>query len=168
MKVSEIHRNKYSESLTDLLIATLFSARSTKLFRKILSDRKFKRYKQESIQVAISRIKKQGYITKTEKSWSLTEKGKAKHRETQFFGYIPNPFNKESPVNTIISFDIPEKDRVVRNWLRNQIKIFDYKMLQQSLWIGPGPLPSDFFKRLDHLNIRKNIKTFKINKNTYK
>jgi hypothetical protein len=37
-------------------------------------------------------------------------------------------------------------------------------MLQQSLWIGPGPLPGSFLKRLEDLNIRKNIKTFKITK----
>ena len=60
--------------------------------------------------------------------------------------------------------DIPEKDRFMRHWLRNKIKIFGYKMLQQSLWIGPGPLPSSFLKRLEDLDIKKNIKIFKITK----
>jgi len=60
--------------------------------------------------------------------------------------------------------DIPEQNRILRNWLRNQIKIFGYKMLQQSLWIGPSPLPPPFLKRLEDLNIRKNVKTFKITK----
>src|SRR3989344_3311600 len=41
---------------------------------------------------------------------------------------------------------------------------FGYKMLQQSLWIGPGPLPARFLKCLEELKIRKNIKTFKITK----
>ena len=52
----------------------------------------------------------------------------------------------------------------MRRWLRNQIKIFGYKMLQQSLWLGPGPLPPAFLKRLEDLKIRKNVKTFKITK----
>jgi len=73
-------------------------------------------------------------------------------------------FPENSPHSMIISFDIPEKDRTMRRWLRNQIKIFGYKMLQQSLWIGPGPLPSSFLERLENLKIRKNIKTFKITK----
>jgi CRISPR-associated endonuclease Cas2 len=80
------------------------------------------------------------------------------------FSYFLSPFNKNQQPNTIISFDIPEINRAKRNWLRNQIKIFGYTMLQQSLWIGPGPLPPDFLKRLNELGIRKNIKIISINK----
>lgn len=36
-------------------------------------------------------------------------------------------------------------------------------MLQQSLWIGPGPLPEEFIKRLKDLKIKDCIKIFKIN-----
>ena len=51
------------------------------------------------------------------------------------------------------------------DWLRNQLKIFGYKMLQQSLWQGPGPLPIEFRKRLDDFGIKKNVKTFKMTSN---
>jgi hypothetical protein len=37
-------------------------------------------------------------------------------------------------------------------------------MLQQSLWLGPGPLPQEFLKRLNELGIRENIKIFPIKK----
>lgn len=154
----------YSPSLTDLLIATLFSARSSKNFREIINERKIKNYEKNSISVALSRLTSRGYVNKNNNDWYLTIKGKNKYKNTCLLNYINSPFNKNPKINTIIAFDIPENNRVVRNWLRNQIKIFGYKILQQSLWIGPGPLPESFLQRLEDLNIRKNVKTFKISK----
>jgi CRISPR-associated endonuclease Cas2 len=157
-------KENYSENITDLLMATLGSARSVHRLRSILFERKLKRYKKESIKIALSRLHSKGYVKNSNFDWSITKKGKTHIKKVYLLGYIASPFMENPPSNTIISFDIPEKNRTVRNWLRNQIKIFGYKMLQQSLWIGPGPLPSSFLKRLEDLNIRKNVKTFKITK----
>jgi phenylacetic acid degradation operon negative regulatory protein len=154
-----------SPSIGDLLIATLNSAGSTRRFYAIIREREFKRYKDESVRVALSRLSKKGYINKSSLGWSVTQKGKKVFKANNLLSYIESPFTEKSTSSMIISFDIPEKDRILRNWLRNQIKIFNYKMLQQSLWIGPGPLPEPFLKRLENLKIRKNIKTFKIAKN---
>lgn len=156
------YKENNSESLTDLLIATLGSGRNVRVFRSILAERKFKQYKKESVRVALSRLHSKGYVENTTLGWSITKKGKSLSINNSLLNYIPSPFTKNSQPNMIISFDIPEKDRFVRHWLRNQIKIFDYKMLQQSLWIGPSPLPPAFLRRLEDLKIRKNVKTFKI------
>lgn len=153
-----------SPSIRDLLIATLCSARSTRRFHAIIREREFKRYKRESIQVALSRLHKKGYVKNSNLGWSMTDKRKRRTKNVPLLHYMMSPFSENSPHNMIISFDIPEQNRSARHWLRNQIKIFGYKMLQQSLWIGPSPLPPAFLKHLDILNIRKNIKTFKITK----
>lgn len=153
-----------SPSIGDLLVATICSARSTRLFHAIIREREFKRYKKESISVGLSRLRSQGYLTRSNLGWSATKKGRKYLKKLHSLSYISSPFEKNPPENTIIAFDIPEKNRVLRTWLRNQIKIFGYKMLQQSLWIGPGPLPGPFLKRLEDLNIRKNIRTFRITK----
>ncbi len=152
----------FEPTIGDLLLATLLSHRSTKSFYSILRKREFERYKKESISVALSRLKKNGYLKKNKDAWSLTQKGILRSKKNYLTSYISSPFKENSPVNTIISFDIPEPNRYIRDWLRNQIKVFNYKMLQQSLWIGPGPLPHLFLKRLEELNIRKNIKIFSI------
>ena len=143
-------------------MATLGSARSTRRFYAIIREQEFNRYKKESVRVGLSRLHMKGYLENSSSGWLITEKGKKYIQNVRLLSYISSPFKKNQLSDTIIAFDIPEKNRVIRNWLRNQIKIFDYKMLQQSLWIGPGPLPSSFLKRLKDLNIRKNIKTFKI------
>ncbi len=152
-------------SVSDIIIAMLSSGRSSRRFKAILSERKLKRYKKESVSIALSRLRSKGYIEKSSSGWLLTEKGKkykGSIRKENFMDYIESPFEKSAQINTIVAFDIPENDRRVRNWLRNQIKIFGYKMLQQSLWIGPGPLPTYFIKRLEDLKIKKYVKTFKI------
>ena len=156
--------SRFGESLTDLLIATLASSRNSYLFKSILKDRKLRRYKEQSTRNTLYRLQKKGYVCKSSNGWSLSNKGINYFKEKELYEYIPSPFKKDSLPNTIVAFDIPEHKRKIRNWLRNQIKIFGYKMIQQSLWIGPGPLPTTFLKKLENLEVRKNIKTFRINK----
>lgn len=148
--------------LTDILIAMLLSGKSVRTFHAIIRERKLSRYKKGSVSVALSRLSKRGYILNSSNGWEMTNEGKVYANKTQLFSYIISPFKDNHLSNTIISFDIPGPKRSTRDWLRNQLKIFNYKMLQQSLWFGPGPLPNEFIKRLNELKIRENIKIFKI------
>jgi len=152
------------QSISDLLIAMLCSARNSKRFRSLIREREFKRYNKESVRVSLTRLNKKGYVRNLNGEWKITDKGKKYLQLNSKNEYIPSPFKKESECNTILSFDISENSRRMRNWLRNQLKIFGYKMLQQSLWIGPGPLPQEFLKKLKELKIRENIKIFTISK----
>lgn len=151
-------------TIGDLLIATLWSAASTKIYRDILRERTMKRYKEQSVRNSLSRLRAKGYVVYSPTGWSLSSKGKKKFKAERLLEYLPSPFHKNEVRDTIVSFDIPETDRKVRNWLRNQIKIFGYNMLQQSLWIGPGPLPEKFLERLKKLGIRNYVKILRIKK----
>ena len=51
----------------------------------------------------------------------------------------------------IFSFDIPEKERVKRAWVRGVLKNLGFTMIQQSVWLGKGPLPKQFTERLQLL-----------------
>ncbi len=155
---------KYADSLVDLLLAILRSARNARRFRTLLHENELKRYKKESVRVALSRLHKKGYVSNSADGWSINANGKKYIDDRRLLDYIPSPFEKNSFANFIIAFDIPERDRALRHWLRNQIKIFGYRMLQQSLWIGPGPLPAIFLKRLNDLGIKQLIKIFKLTK----
>lgn len=156
--------NEVTTTLTDLLIAMLSSGRNPRAFRSIIHERELSRYKKESVRVALSRLNNKGYLNNTKSEWIITKEGKIYANKLQLFSYLPSPYKKDNSSNTIISFDIPGPKRKTRDWLRNQLKIFNYKMLQQSLWLGPGPLPLEFLERLNKLEIRENIKIFKINK----
>ena len=157
-----------SPSIGDLLVATLGSAKNPRRFYSIIREREFNRYNKQSVRVALSRLQERGYVNNSTTGWSINKKGDEYLKRCSFknrlLSYMASPFAENPSQSIIISFDIPEKNRFIRHWLRNQLKIFGYKMLQQSLWLGPGPLPLLFTKRLENLNIKKNVKTFKITK----
>ena len=45
----------------------------------------------------------------------------------------------------MVIFDIPEKKRDDRNWLRWQLIGYDYKLLQKSVFVGKQPLEENFY-----------------------
>lgn len=47
----------------------------------------------------------------------------------------------------MIVFDIPEKKRKYRDYLRKMLKALGFKELQKSTWVTPYPIP-DFLKEL--------------------
>ncbi len=163
-KLNNNINNDVKHSIGDFLIAMLLSGKSIKNFYAIIHEREMARFKKESVRSSLSRLDRKGYLNKTEEGWLLTSSGKTYAERKFLLSYLPSPFNNKSPSNTIISFDIPGPQRHLRDWLRNQIKIYNYKMIHQSLWLGPGPLPKNFLKKLNQLKIRKNIKIFAVKK----
>ncbi len=151
--------------MAHLLLAMLMSNGNTLRLKEILREQDFQNSKPAHVSVALAKLRTKGLLGRSASGWRITAKGKEKVRAFSLLSYFPSPFKGKDPANTVIAFDIPENSRKSRDWLRNQIKIFGYKMLQQSLWVGPRPLPANFMKRLGDLHIRKNIKTFTIRKN---
>ncbi|OHA03375.1 MAG: hypothetical protein A3C92_00330 [Candidatus Sungbacteria bacterium RIFCSPHIGHO2_02_FULL_53_17] len=53
----------------------------------------------------------------------------------------------------IVIFDIPERDRRKRDWLRVQLLANDFEPLQKSVWTGTRPLSVTLMKEIDALNL---------------
>ena len=159
-----MQKGEYFEGIMDVLIATFISSKNPRHFRSILRERKLARYQKPSVSVALSRLRKKGYLKKGTVGWSITKKGEERNMRKELRRHLSSPLPKISPKNTVIAFDIPVTKSGLRDWLRWQLKIFNYEMLQQSLWFGPGPLPQEFLRRLEDLNIRENIKIFSVKK----
>ncbi|MDP2668950.1 MAG: hypothetical protein Q8P07_03905 [bacterium] len=53
----------------------------------------------------------------------------------------------------IIVFDVPEKERGKRSWLRGALRFLGFKMLQQSVWIGKNIVPEQFLFDLRRKNL---------------
>ena len=108
----------------------------------------------------IYRLRKNGII-RTEKGIVCINKEKLVRFSAQKNSIIKsNLVNKTQKI--LISFDIPESKRKTRDWLRNQIKFWDFEMIHKSLWLGYGPLPQEFNDRLKHLGINGNVRVFKL------
>jgi DNA-binding transcriptional regulator PaaX len=143
------------------ILAFLFSCRSTSRYKRLLRADPNHLFDNNKLSIGLNRLRKSGCIDKNNDGWLITNKGREILSRVSS-QYITSPFDSKSTKNTIISFDIPERDRKTRGWLRNQLKIFNFEMLQQSLWFGPGPLPKEFLSRIINLGIKKNVKIFTI------
>ncbi len=151
----------------DYLIAFLLSSRSVKIYRKILWERVH--FEQKNLNVGnfnqlIYRLRKKGILDSGNNQIHIHKRVLlrfSKKNSSLIKSVFPDKIEK-----VLISFDIPEKKKKTRDWLRNQIKYWDFKMIQKSLWLGYGPLPREFIDRLKQLGIYENVRIFRIKKAT--
>ena len=85
-----------------------------------------------------------------DKSIKLTNKGRIKLIENSFD-------NKKDEYWRMISFDIPEKLRNVRNQFRSSIKRIGFKQLQKSLWACPYAKADKVDLIINELRINKYV-----------
>lgn len=114
-------------------------------------------------------LQKNSLVKKTKKAeWQITGKGKIrlqklkKWRRKILFkkGYR---IQKSNDLKIVI-FDIPERERKKRDWLRCALLSLEFSMLQKSAWMGKNVLPKEFMEDLKKLNILPYIKIFVIEK----
>lgn len=111
------------------------------------------------------KMNKEGLIERSGLKYLITKKGKEKYLYLKNSLLFQKKFNKEGEDELkIIAFDIPEKLRIYRRWLRSILISLDFKMLQKSLFIGKQKLPEDFIKELKRLSILHYVEIFAITK----
>src|SRR3989338_5484724 len=147
-------------SFGDFIISYLLSCSSSKIQKKILYEliQKRRMLSKQVFNNNLYRLKKKGILDfDFNKDVVINKNSLMLHT---FFTKI-----KERPtgnMKVMVLFDIPEKKRKTRNWLRSQLKLWDFEMLQQSVWLGKGPLLKEFTVRLRLLDVHKGVKIFKI------
>ena len=98
--------------------------------------------------------------------WTDKSRVKKKDRQRKFYHIaFPSPFNKHSPKNLIVMYDVTEQKKKERDWFRRQLKNFSYIMIQRSVWVGPSPLPREFLDYIKAIGLQGHLKTFKLAKN---
>jgi len=151
--------NKRSEHVMDLMFGQLSGGEE--------------RYKEKSIRNVIYKLKKDDLIdykdTNKGKEIYITPKGKNSIIKSNKESLPDTEYDqaKESGGKKsikIIIFDIPEKERRKRYWLRSAIKNLGFKQLQLSVWAGNNSIPEDFLKDLKELKILKFVEIFSIGK----
>jgi len=121
-----------------------------------------KGFKENTIKVNISRLKKQGLIGESEnKKFYLTVKGK------EIIAYIRDRYsilNKawDKKIRVVV-FDIPEEKKRFREWLRQELSLLLFKSLQKSVYIGKYPIPDDLYQELIKNDVFKDVHIFTIN-----
>src|SRR3989344_2354485 len=116
---------------------------------------------------AVNYLKRNGFIEKKKGKkdkkisfWAITKKGKEKFaRENYKNG---NYVSEDDSVLRIIIFDIPEKERRKRDWLRESIREIGFSLLQGSVWIGKKKIPEEFMNNINEAGIFKHVHIFSI------
>ncbi len=115
--------------------------------------------------VAMSRLKRDGLVESGGWGiWRITKKGKEAAISAQNIKNVSRSVSQVSARDTIVIFDVPEKERKKRTYLRYELLGLGFELLQKSVWIGAGPLPKDFIEYLRKENLLVCVHIFGIRK----
>jgi len=137
----------------------------SQLFEYIYKETTYgKKLNKRSVHATINRLEKKNFIKKNNKEWSITGDGKISLENKgsdikKFFKPEKVIDNREKPKKLIIIFDIPEKRKKYREWLRMELVGFGFILIQKSVWLGPS-LPKEFVEYLDEIGLLKHIRFF--------
>jgi len=124
-----------------------------RMWREILGLDKSYKFSKQTFHSTLQRLQKQKLIARSDVGWRITDLGR---KLILKINYSPRPvLPPEDGVARLIIFDVPERDRRKRLWLRIELANYGYRMLQKSVWLGRRPLPQDFFGALEDLSLRK-------------
>ena len=115
---------------------------------------------------AISHLKKSGLIKSETKSLilKLTKKGMVKLKTAKNILFRSQYQTRPSASYIIVVFDISEKEKHKRAWLRDVLRNLGFVMLQKSVWIGKKELPEDLISDMGKLNLLSCVKIFSVHK----
>ena len=144
--------------------------------RQFKTDWSFEYLQRQQFYSLLNQLKNQGLIEKKKENdkngsiWKITTKGLEKlnlMKTKNFFSISKANINfKKQPDDKIkvITFDIPEKERYKRDWLRIVLVSLGFSLLQQSVWIGKNKIPERFIFDLQKRGMLDYIQIFEINK----
>jgi len=117
----------------------------------------------------LSKLEKENLIYKNSKNKiAITSKGKeylkSKTKTLSWFKTYESIKTSNKNIFILVIFDIPEKERYKRDWLRFQLLSLGFNKLQQSVWLGDSSLPNDFIKDLENYHILSYMHILSINK----
>ena len=124
---------------------------------------RFQETSRPTLRVTLSRLKKKGFVESKSGSWAITKRGrdflvKALRMRAHKSYFLHASKKKEK--NLIIVFDIPEKQKSKRDWLRAELLGLGFVMLQKSVWFGPAPISKEFIEILGDLGVLPYLKFF--------
>ncbi|MBP6925455.1 MAG: hypothetical protein KBC22_00115 [Candidatus Pacebacteria bacterium] len=153
-------------TISQLLLAYLKSNKANyKELRKLLHGQgdAGENFEDQSIRNTLSRLKKRGLLSYENGEWNITQKGKIfNDKQEQPLRFFKRVREKSKEQKVICMFDIPEDNRYKRDWLRAQLELLDFTLLQQSVWIGPAPIPKDFVMYLKTIHILEHIRFLEV------
>lgn len=135
-------------------------------YRKYKNSELFTSREKQKLHNLICKLKRGGFIETNNKLLKITNLGKNKIEKLRKFIRLPKKNYLATPIDEkiIFIFDIPEKQKHLRNWLRMCLIGMGFLKLQKSVWMGNIKLPKDFLKDITNLDLEEYIHIFKVTK----
>lgn len=120
----------------------------------------------ETVSTTLSRMKKRGLVSRSGSKkravWRITREGK-RHFQVRVDSALPP---EDGKVRLVI-FDVPERERRKRDWLRYHLLACDYSPLQKSVWMGTRPLPADLNDEFKSIGLTSYVHIVSLEKVTF-
>lgn len=121
-------------------------------------------YEGDKLLSALFSLERNEFIKKVDRDrFRLTQKGVKRINFSRFFRLSLDK-NKKDGLWRVIIFDIPEKQKVKRELLRQKLKEFDFKMMQKSVFISPYVCEKEIKDLCEILNLRDEVKILLVKK----
>jgi len=164
--------------LIDALLSSGYGASYSRMeFNLRAKERKregrlFKERERQRYYSLIYKLKRDGLIKEVDSMGNeflkATPKGKERFRflEKRRENALPSvDYNKQKYNKfVIVVFDVPEKERRKRDWLRSVLKRLELKMVQKSVWIGKVKIPKELLDDLFNLKLLDYVEIFEVSK----
>jgi len=139
-----------------------------------LSFEEYRKKERQKFYSLLNYLQKEGLVEKRKNKkgrnsfWGITLKGRKKLKElkekqSKILPKTRYEVQKEGELKIVI-FDIPEKERRKRHWLRQSLLSLEFSPLQKSVWIGNTKLPEKFLKELKEIALLPYVEIFAIHK----
>lgn len=121
-----------------------------------------RKIKKNTIRVTLKRLQKLGIVEKRGDTFFLSKFGKnlmaVIKRKNKIIG------GKWDGKYRVVIFDIPEKIRKTRDWLRSELYLLEYRKLQKSVFISKKPLTRDIIEAIKNLKINNYVNYLLVDK----
>ncbi|KKT29863.1 hypothetical protein A3G55_01625 [Candidatus Giovannonibacteria bacterium RIFCSPLOWO2_12_FULL_44_25] len=115
----------------------------------------------------LNHLKRHGLVEKriihNETLWKITLTGIDKLRILKERGGLHYEPEKDNKLKIII-FDVPEKEKWKRAWLRDALRQLDFRILQKSVWVGKSKIPEAFLEDLRYRRLLNYIHVLEVSK----
>lgn len=130
--------------------------------------------RRQAFHALLNKLKREGLIVQKESRrgapWHLTAAGARRLEEAKGKQNasdtppMPKYENSGVPSIVIVAFDIPEKERRKRRWLRGALYSLDFQKVQQSVWLGKRGVPKEFITDLREYKILPYVQIFSVSR----
>lgn len=137
-----------------------------KHYRTLAGAIRTSRQEKQRLYNLLQQLRHQKLITQQGDLWKITAQGQdiKEKLKARLATHLPLKKYKteKSKGLIIVAFDVKEKERHRRDWLRSILANAGFQMLQKSLWVGKIKLPPEFITDLRASGLLSSVEIFAI------